>query len=164
MPRALTLAVFHRSRDVSRHLAPLKRAGHLRVTCVPQTAVVQVPSNTTGVLWELGPDDDVDRRRLSRVFSSAPAASFGVGARQVADLSRAVGFRHRLSVPLRFAEVERALGLPGAHDLADRIDAGAETLAKHAAHADVIVDLMRMLNLSTDPAMVASALSTRMSE
>ena len=164
MPRALTLAVFHRSRDVSRHLAPLKRAGHLRVTCVPQTAVVQVPSNTTGVLWELGPDDDVDRRRLSRVFSSAPAASFGVGARQVADLSRAVGFRHRLSVPLRFAEVERALGLPGAHDLADRIDAGAGTLAKHAAHADVIVDLMRMLNLSTDPAMVASALSTRMSE
>ena len=165
MPRALTLAVFHRSRDVSRHLAPLRRAGHLTVKCLPQAAVVRVPNNATGVLWELGPDDhDVDRRRLSRVLSGAPAASFGLGARQISDLSRAVGFRHHLSLPLRFAEVERALGLPGLHDLAERVDAGAEPLAARAARSDVIVDMMRMLNMSTDPAMVASALSTRMSE
>ena len=164
MPRALTLAVFHSSRDVLRYLAPLRRAGHLRMKCLPQSAVLRVPSNATGVLWELGPDDDVDRRRLARVLSGAPAASFGEGARPVADLSRAVGFRHHLSVPLRLAEVERALGLPGVHDLADRIQDGAESLASHAARADVIVDLMRMLNMSTDPAMVASALSTRMSE
>ncbi len=164
MPRALTLAVFHRSREVLRYLAPLRRAGHLRMKVLPQSAVLRVPSNATGVLWELGPDDDVDRRRLSRVLSGAPAASFGEGARPVADLSRAVGFRHHLSVPLRLAEVERALGLPGLHDLADRIQSGAEPLAAHAARADVIVDMMRMLNMSTDPAMVASALSTRMSE
>lgn len=164
MPRALTLAVFHRSRDVMRYLAPLRRAGHLRVKCLPQATVVRVPTNATGVLWELGPDDEVDRRRMSRVLSGAPAASFGAGARQVSELSRAVGFRHHLSLPLRLAEVERALGLPGALDLADRIDAGGDMLAERAARADVIVDLMRMLNLSTDPAMVASALSTRMSQ
>jgi len=164
MPRALTLAVFHRSRDVLRHLAPLRRAGHLRVKCVPQTSVVQVPTNATGVLWELGSDDEIDRRRLSRVLSGAPAASFGDGARQISDLSRAAGFRHHLSVPLRLAEVERALGLPGLHDLADRIESGADVLAARASRADVIVDMMRMLNVSTDPAMVASALSTRMSE
>jgi diguanylate cyclase (GGDEF)-like protein len=126
--------------------------------------VVRVPTNATGVLWELGPEDDVDRRRLSRVLSGAPAASFGQGARPVSDLSRAVGFRHHLSVPLRLAEVERALGLPGVHDLADRIESGAAPLAERAARADVIVDMMRMLNMSTDPAMVASALSTRMSD
>ena len=118
MPRAVTLAVFHSSREVLRYLAPLRRAGHLRVKCLPQSAVVRVPANATGVLWELGPDDEIDRRRLSRVLSGAPAASFGGGARQVSDLSRAVGFRHHLSVPLRLAEVERALGLPGAQDLA----------------------------------------------
>ena len=164
MPRAVTLAVFHSSREVLRYLAPLRRAGHLRVKCLPQSAVVRVPANATGVLWELGPDDEIDRRRLSRVLSGAPAASFGGGARQVSDLSRAVGFRHHLSVPLRLAEVERALGLPGAQDLADRIDAGTDALAARAARADVIVEMMRLLNLSTDPAMVASALSTRMSE
>ncbi len=164
MPRALTLAVFHRSREVLRHLAPLRRAAHLRVKCLPQPAVVRVPSNATGVLWELGPDDDIDRRRISRVLSGVPAASFGPRARQVADLSRAVGFRHHLSVPLRLSEVERALGLPGTHDLADRIDSGAAPLAAHAARADVIVDTMRMLNMSTDPSMVASALSARMAE
>jgi len=164
MPRALTLAVFHRSREVLRYLAPLRRAGHLRVKCLPQAAIVRVPANATGVLWELGPDDDVDRRRLSRVLSGVPSASFGVGARQVSDLSRAVGFRHHLGVPLRLAEVERALGLPGVHDLADRLESGADALAGRAAHADVIVDMMRMLNMSTDPAMVASSLSTRMSE
>jgi len=164
MPRALTLAVFHRTRDVSRYLAPLRRAGHLQVKCLPQAAVVRIPTNAAGVLWELGPDDDVDRRRLSRVLSGAPAASFGDAARQVSDLSRAVGFRHHLSVPLRLAEVERALGLPGAHDLADRIESGAGPLAARAAQADVIVDMMRMLNISTDPAMVASALSARISE
>lgn len=164
MPGALTLAVFHRSRDVLRHLAPLRRATHLRVKCLPQTGALRVPQNVTGVLWELGPDDEVDRRRLSRVLSGAPSASFGAGARQMADVSRAAGFRHHLNLPLRLAEVERALGLPGAHDLADRLQAGAESFAARAARADVIVDMMRMLNMSTDPAMVASALSTRMSE
>lgn len=147
-----------------RFLAPLRRAGHLRLKPLPQTAAVTVPRMATGVLWELGPDDDVDRRQLNRVLSGVPAASFGAGGRQIADLSRAAGFRHHLSVPLRLAEVERALGLPGAHDLADRIASGADALAARAAKADVIVDMMRMLNMSTDPAMVASSLTTRMAE
>jgi diguanylate cyclase (GGDEF)-like protein len=125
---------------------------------------VRVPSNATGVLWELGPDDEIDRRRLVRVLSGVPSASFGIGARPVADLSRAVGFRHHLSVPLRLAEVERALGLPGVHDLADRLETGGATLAAHAARADVIVETMRLLNMSTDPSMVASALSARMAD
>ncbi len=164
MSGALTLAVFHRSRDVQRLLAPLRRTGHLRVKCVPQGAVPRVPSNATGVLWELGVNDEVDRRHLTRVLSGVPSASFGAGARPVADLSRALGFRHHLSVPLRLAEVERALGLPGEHDLSQRLIAGGDRLTALASRADVIVDTMRVLNLSTDPAMVASTLSARVSE
>ena len=164
MSGALTLAVFHRSRDVVRLLAPLRRTGHLRVKCGQQHslgAAPRVPSNATGVLWELGVDDDVDRRHVTRVIASVPSASFGAGARPVADLSRALGFRHHLSLPLRVAEVERALGLPGEHDLSERLASGADHLAALASRADVIVDTMRVLNLSTDPAMVASTLSAR---
>jgi len=164
MSGALTLAVFHRSRDVVRLLAPLRRTGHLRVKCLPQGAIPRVPSNATGVLWELSADDDVDRRHVTRVLSGVPSASFGAGLRPVADLSRALGFRHHLSVPLRLAEVERALGLPGEHDLTERLAAGADRLAALASRADVIVDTMRVLNLSTDPSMVASTLSARLSE
>ncbi len=167
MSGALTLAVFHRSRDVVRLLAPLRRTGHLRVKCVQQTSarvVPRVPSNATGVLWELGADDDVDRRHLTRVLAGVPSASFGAGAQPIADLSRALGFRHHLRVPLRLAEVERALGLPGEHDLSERLAAGGDRLAVLANRADVIVDTMRVLNLSTDPAMVASTLSARVSE
>ncbi len=164
MSGALTLAVFHRSRDMVRLLAPLRRTGHLRVKCVQQGAVPRVPANATGVLWELGADDDVDRSHVTRVLSGVPSASFGAGARTVADLSRALGFRHHLRVPLRLSEVERALGLPGEHDLSERLVAGGERLAGLAARANVIVDTMRMLNLSTDPAMVASTLSALVSE
>ena len=53
MPGALTLAVFHRSRDVLRHLAPLRRPGHLRVKCYPQSGPTKVPADAMGVLWEL---------------------------------------------------------------------------------------------------------------
>jgi diguanylate cyclase (GGDEF)-like protein len=164
MAGALTLAVFHRSRDVARLLAPLRRTRHLRVKCLSQGTAPRVPASATGVLWELGPDDDIDRRQLTRVLSGVPSASFGAGARPIADLSRALGFRHHLRVPLRLAEVERALGLPGEHDLSERLQHGTERLEALAARADVIVDTMRLLNLSTDPAMVASTLSARMAE
>lgn len=173
MPGALTLAVFHRSRDVLRHLAPLRRPGHLRVKCYPQSGPADVPSDAMGVLWELESEDVRDGRLLSPVMAdvvnmvklaNVPAASFGVGARPVADLSRAVGFRQHLSVPLRVAEVERALGLPGDEDLAERIARGADALWARASRPDEILELMRVLNVSTDPALVASALSTRMAE
>ena len=131
MPEALTLAVYHRSRDVLRVLAPLRRAGRLRVACFEQSASVRVPARATGVLWELGvtasgePNvDRRDRRALSRVLASVPAASFGAGARPISDLSRALGFRHHLRVPLRLAEVERAVKQARAH--CDDVEFSAE--------------------------------------
>ena len=161
---ALTLAVYHHSPDVERHVAPLRRA-HVGVRLLKQGTLARAPVDPIGVLWELCPDQSPNRRVLSRMLASVPAASYGgSGDRDLADLSRTLGFRHHLSIPLRLAEVERALGLPGEVDLADRLDTGTARLEQLAAKVEVVSDLVRAVNASTDPSMVASALVTRMSD
>jgi diguanylate cyclase (GGDEF)-like protein len=137
----------------------------VRVECLRQGTAPRPSTPPTGILWELGGPRDVDRRRLSRVVGSVPLASYGAADdRQLSDLSRALGLRHHLIAPLRLAEVERALGLPGEVDLADRLDRSTPRLVALAERADVIVDLVRGLNASTDPAIVASALLSRFAE
>ncbi len=94
-----------------------------------------------------------------------PAASYAATSdRELADLSRTLGFRHHLSAPLRLPEVEHALGLPGAVDLADRVDAATARLAALAARTDVASGLLRAVNASTDPAAVASVVVRRAGE
>jgi diguanylate cyclase (GGDEF)-like protein len=106
----------------------------------------------------------VDRRRLARRLGALPSASYSAtGERELVDLSRALGFRQHLTAPLRLAEVERALGLPGQVDLADRLEACAPKIRALSKRADVLLDLVRVLNETTDPATVASALIGRLS-
>jgi diguanylate cyclase (GGDEF)-like protein len=158
----LTLAVYHRSADVERHLAPLRRSKRVRLSLARQGPIWTPPRSASGILWELGPDDGLDRRRVSALLEFLPTASYGAPAdRRLADLSRTLGFRHHLTAPLRLGEVERALGLPGSIDLADRLEVIAPRLERLAARADVVADLMRAVNVSTDPATVASALVAR---
>jgi diguanylate cyclase (GGDEF)-like protein len=122
------------------------------------------PKGTGGILWEIAADTGLDRRKVSSLLAKAPAASYAaVGDRHLADLSRSLGFRHHLTVPLRWPEVERALGLPGAVDLADRFEKAAPRLVATAKRAEVLSDLLRAVNESTDPAAVASALVARVS-
>ena len=122
---AVTLAVFHRSakgESVERHVAPLRRARRVSLSVTKQTKAAMPPRGTTGILWEIAADTGLDRRRVSSLLDRAPAASYSASAdRHLADLSRSLGFRHHLVAPLRWPEVERALGLPGALDLADRL-------------------------------------------
>jgi diguanylate cyclase (GGDEF)-like protein len=159
---ALTLAVYHQSPDVERHVAALRRSRRVRVAIEPQGLTWRPPRLASGILWELSSDDGVDRRRVAALSDRAPVASYGASAdRRLADLSRTLGFRHHLAAPLRLAEVEHALGLPGEVDLADRIERAAPTLVKLANQADVLADLLRAVNVSTDPAAVASALVGR---
>jgi len=161
---ALTVSVFHHSSDVERHVAPLRRVGRVRVECVDQRGFRRPDPAAIGVLWELSLGQDVDPRRLARRLGSMPAASFSATAdRQMADQSRALGFRQHLTAPLRLAEVERALGLPAEVDLADRLETHAPALVALARRADVVLDLVRVLNASTDPVLVASALLARLS-
>jgi diguanylate cyclase (GGDEF)-like protein len=116
-------------------------------------------------LWELSSDNGLDRRRVAALIDQAPVASYGATAdRGLADLSRTLGFRHHLAAPLRLAEVEHALGLPGTIDLADRIDASTPRLIRLASRSDVFGDLLRAVNASQDPATVASALIVRVAE
>src|SRR5438477_10578843 len=108
---SFTLAVYHSSSDVERHVAPLRRSRRVRLATERQGPLWVPPRDVTGILWELSADSTIDRRRVATLIEYAPTASYAATAdRQLADLSRTLGFRHHLAAPLRLAEVERALG------------------------------------------------------
>ncbi len=162
---AVTLAVFHRGvpgESVERHVAPLRRTRRVVLAIARQRAGAVPPKGTGGILWEIAADADLDRRRVSTLLARAPTASYAAtGDRHLADLSRSLGFRQHLMAPLRWLEVERALGLPGAVDLADRLEKVTPRLERLAKRAEVLSDLLHAVNESTEPASVASALVAR---
>jgi diguanylate cyclase (GGDEF)-like protein len=159
---AFTLAVYHQSPDVERHVAPLRRSSRVRIAVERQGVRWPPPAGAGGILWELTADIDLDRRRMTVLVDRAPVASYAATAdRRLADLSRALGFRHHLSAPLRLAEVEHALGLPGEIDLSDRLDRAMPHLIKLGSRAEVIAELMRGVNVSNNPTAVAAALVGR---
>ncbi len=159
---ALTLAIYHRSRSVERHVAPLRRSGRVLLLIERQGTSWPPPGVAEGILWELVAPDDLDRRLVAALVERAPAASYSVtDDGRLADLSRSLGFRHHLSIPLRLTEVEHALGLPGEVDLADRLAGSAPYLERLAGRVDVFADLVRAVNVSTEPSAVASALLVR---
>jgi diguanylate cyclase (GGDEF)-like protein len=161
---ALTVAVYHQSRSVDRHIAPLRRSRRVRVVVERQGERRSLPRGAEGILWELASADAVDRHLIASLVDRAPAASYSAtGDSRLADLSRTLGFRHHLAAPLRLTEVEYALGLPGEVDLADRIDRGGPHLVSLAGRAEVLAELLRAANVSTEPSAVALALIVRMS-
>jgi diguanylate cyclase (GGDEF)-like protein len=123
-----------------------------------------VPDNAGALLWELAPEDGF-QRLVSALISGVPAASFSL-VRQpgMAELSRALGFREHLSTPLRLEDVERALGMSDAIDLADRLDAAAPRVIDLASRPDVLGALVRAVNASAEPSAVADALASRLAE
>ena len=160
----LTLAVFHRSDDIERQVAPLKLATGIRLEFFKKGSLWRVPTHVGGVLWELAPDDG-SHRFVSALIGSVPAASFsGASQPALSELSNALGFRAHLATPLRLDDVERALGLREAIDLADRIEAAAPGLMRLASQPETIGALVRASNASLDPAEVAQALVTHVTE
>ena len=154
-PNAVTLAVLHRGakgESVERHVAPLRRTRRVSLVVSKQTASLVPPRGTTGILWELSADAGLDRRRVSALLERAPTASYAAtGDRLLVDLSRSLGFLHHLTAPLRWPEVERALGLPGAIDLADRLERAATSLRRLAARAEVLSDLVAAATVKSYP-------------
>ncbi len=163
----LILAVYHRGQPAEsgeRHVAPLRRTRRVKLTVARQAAEATPHQGAAGILWEIADDTRLDRRKVSALLARAPAASYSAsGGRHLADLSRSLGFRHHLVAPLRWPEVERALGLPGATDLADRFDKAGPKMAALSRKAEVLSELLRAVNESTDPKAVASALVARIS-
>ncbi len=164
-PNVVTLAVCHRAakgESVERHVAPLRRTRRVALAITRQTVSALPPRGITGILWEIAADSGLDRRRVSSLLERAPAASYSsTSDRHLGDLSRSLGFLHHLTVPLRWPEVERALGLPGAVDLADRLDRAGTSLRRLAERAEVLSDLLAAVNESTAPHAIASALVAR---
>jgi diguanylate cyclase (GGDEF)-like protein len=161
---ALALAVFHRSDDVDRHIAALRAVRGLDLSVVWQGTAWSLPRGTAGLLWELAPEDGVDRR-VAALAKSVPSVSYSVTANaDLLEVSRALGFRQHLTVPIRLEELEPALGMAAIIDLADRIDTAAARFVRLAARTEVIGDLVRAVNATVDPDTVSAALIARVGE
>jgi diguanylate cyclase (GGDEF)-like protein len=161
---ALALAVFHRSDDVDRHIESLRHVKGLDLLVVWQGTQWSLPRGAAGLLWELAPEDGADRR-IGALAKSVPSVSYSTSrSPELADVSRELGFRQHLSVPVRLEDLERALGVSAIVDLADRIDAATARFARLASRTEIIGDLVRAVNASIDPDAVATALVARVSE
>jgi diguanylate cyclase (GGDEF)-like protein len=160
----LRLAVFHRSEDVQEHLAPLRQTGGVEIVPVWQGASWTLPRGTTGVLWELAPQDANDSR-IALLIENVPAASYSLGSHSsLTEVARTLGFRRHLSTPVRLVDVERALGLPSVIDLADRLENATPRLVRLSRRTEAVGELMRAVNATTDPTSVANALVSRVRE
>ncbi|HUF47174.1 MAG TPA: GGDEF domain-containing protein [Vicinamibacterales bacterium] len=161
---AETIVVFYRSPDVEQHVAALRPASGLQLELVRKGTLFTIPSDVAGVLWELSLEDGA-QRLAPGLIGSVPAASYSpVDQPGLTELSRNLGFTEHLEPPLVLEDVERALGLREGVDLADRLDASAPRLIQSAASPDVVSDVVRAVNASTDPADVAAALTRRVGQ
>jgi diguanylate cyclase (GGDEF)-like protein len=157
----LTLAVYHRSENVEQHLAELRAASGLRLDLIRKGTLWTMPTAAAGALWELSLDDGA-HRLVSSLIGSLPAISYSANNQPgLAELSRSLGFRDHLAVPLQLDQVERALGLNDLVDMADRLDASAARLVSVAAQPDAVGGILRAVSVAIDPAGVAAALIER---
>lgn len=160
----LTLVVYHRSANVEEHIAALRPASGLRLELVRRGTLFTIPGDVAGVLWELSLEDGA-QRLAPGLIGSVPAASYSASEQPgLADLSRNLGFREHLTSPLSFEDVERALGLRDALDLADRLDAAASRVIQSAASPEVVSTIVRSVNASEDPGDVVAALVHQLTE
>src|SRR5437870_4142950 len=73
----LTVAVYHRSADVERHLVGLRRSERVTLNVERQGVAWTPPRGASGILWELSSDNGIDRRRVAALIEQAPVASYG---------------------------------------------------------------------------------------
>jgi diguanylate cyclase (GGDEF)-like protein len=150
--------VYHRSDNVEHQLPELYAASGLQLEVVRKGTLWTVPHDVAGILWELTPDDGA-QRLVSALITNVPAVSYSTSSQPgLSDLSRALGFRAHLVLPVRLEDVEKALGLHDLVDLADRLDAAAPRLTQMASEADAVSMILRAVNVATDPTGVADAL------
>ena len=154
--RPLTLAVFHRSPDVERHVAALRRsrARPAELDRKPgrrRDRSAQRQRDSVGA--RIG-QDGVDRRRIVALIDRAPVASYGAtNNRQLADLSRALGFQ----ASSRGAAATRRSGARARACRAWSIcptgsRPARRSSAQLASRSDVIGDVLRSVNVSHRPA------------
>ncbi len=159
----LRLVVFHASRDVQAHVAPLKRSRRFKVSCYPQRSTEGGSRSATvdAVLWELAPGRRPNWRRLKAMARGMPIVSYsGTQDRETAARSRAIGFACHLDAPLSAVEVEHQVALASPVDLATRLRQ-TRLLRRYLGRVEVFNEMHRAVNASLEPGRVADALAER---
>src|SRR5215472_4375764 len=158
------IVVFHRSDEVERHIAALRSVDAIRLELIWQGSTWTVPGHPSVVLWELAPEDGADRR-IAAIAKGTPSLSYSVvSTPELVEMSRTLGFRQHLAIPIRLEDIEHGLGLPAIVDLADRLDAATARFSRLASRTEVIGDLVRAVNASIDPDAVSAALIARVGQ
>jgi diguanylate cyclase (GGDEF)-like protein len=148
---------------VEGQLAELASTG-FRIEYIRKNSLWTMPTNVAGVLWELSLDDGT-QRLVSALISNVPAVSYSaVPQPGLVELSRALGFREHLTLPIRLDAIERALGIRDLVDLADRLDASAPRLTQLASEPGSVGAVLRAVNVSADPEGVADAIVRQVAE
>jgi len=156
---AVTLAVFFRNDHVEQHLGDLRGASGVSLALVRKGTAWDLPAQAGALLWELTPDDGA-HRLVTTLTSRVPSVSYSTAPQPgLAELSRSLGFREHLVLPLSVGDLERALGMHGFLDLADRLSVAASRLIAVASQPDSIGGILRSVGAASDPPGVASALA-----
>ncbi len=157
----VALTVYHASADVEHHVAALKRLRRFRVTCVQQRNIsTRGPVRAADVvLWELVAGKRPSRRRVASLAKRGPLVSYSVnGSRQLRELSRSLGCLAHLRAPISPVEIERQLVLSQPLDLSARLRKFQVIFGRHLARQEVMADVFRTVNASTDPHKTADVL------
>jgi diguanylate cyclase (GGDEF)-like protein len=116
-----------------------------------------------GVLWELSPEHQPDRRHVAAIARRLPVVSYSAaGGRSVVDLSRRLGFTTHLKAPLSPTDVRGQLGRAKGMDLFARIRSTQRGLRTKLAGREALVEIVRAVNSTLDPKKIADALLDRM--
>ena len=157
----VALTVYHASADVEHHVAALKRLRRFRVTCVQQRKIsTRGPVRAADVvLWELVAGKQPSRRRVASLAKRGPLVSYSVNSsRQLTELSRSLGCLAHLRAPISPLEIEQQLVLSQPLDLSARLRKFQVIFGRHLARHEVMVDVFRTVNASTDPHKTADVL------
>jgi diguanylate cyclase (GGDEF)-like protein len=160
---SVTLAIYHATPDFEKHLIALRRTGRFTLACFPQrpAAVHASASTFDGVLWELQPGQPPNWRRLVAMAGGAPIVSYSADPRrEVADLSRQIGFASHLRAPLSPVEVEKEISTTRA-DLAARLHDFQRTLRNRIENREALLEMVRAVTSTLEPQKVAEVLVLR---
>jgi hypothetical protein len=103
------LAVYRAGEGAEKHLARLRRTGRFTLACFSARRTLTTLSQTAydGVLWELAPGHQPDRRHIAAMARRMPILSYSAArGRDVIELSRRLGFTTHLRAPLSPADLD----------------------------------------------------------
>ena len=161
-----TLAVYRAGTDGEKHLARLRRTGRFTLVCFSprRTLTTLSPTAYDGILWELSPGHQPDRRRVAAMARRLPIVSYSAArGRDVLDLSRRLGFTTHLKAPLSPGVLDDYVGRTTREGLFARVRCGQPALRARLVSHEALLDVVRAVNSTLEPGKIAESLLDRMS-